>query len=259
MPRRQGGDEGRRLQREVVRPRGQPVEERLPHGGGGIAVEALEHHGDAQDVVAAEGHLLAPLRIEELLAIEGDEALDQVAVGGIRLGSHVHEHGAEELGQLARPEREPRDDAEAAAAAALQAPRTGPGWCRHWRCAPCRRPSPPRPRSGRRRPGRSAWRRCRSRRSGSGRPRPPWCSRRPARSGRPWRRRRRRAATPRRRPATPPAAGDRCSPGRRRRRAARCGSWRASRPAANRARWTSPDRSDRRPSRPAAGDGCARS
>ena len=101
---------------------GQPVEERLPHGGGSVAVEALEHHGDAQDVVAAEGDLLAPLRIEELLAVEGDEALDQLAVGGIGLGSHVHEHGAEELGQLARPEREPRDDAEAAAAAALQGP-----------------------------------------------------------------------------------------------------------------------------------------
>ena len=136
---------------------------------------SLEH------VVGPERHLLAPLRIEQALAIEGDEALDQAPVGGVRLGLHRRERAAEELRQLAGAQGEPGHHAQAAAAAALQAPEqvgVGAGVGDAHRAVGrdhlgLDQARPP--------PGRSAWRSCRSRRSGSGRPRrrcvqPPPCT-----------------------------------------------------------------------------------
>ena len=56
------------------------------------------------------------------LAVEADDLADQPAERGVRGRLDRHEHGAEELRQIVRPQREPGHDAEAAATAALDRP-----------------------------------------------------------------------------------------------------------------------------------------
>ena len=56
------------------------------------------------------------------LAVEADDPADQPAERGVRRRLDRHEHGAEELRQVMRPQREPGHDAEAAATAALERP-----------------------------------------------------------------------------------------------------------------------------------------
>ena len=167
----------------------------------------------AKSVVGPERHLLAPVRIEEALAIEGDEALDQVA--GRRRPTW--------------PAPSPNTPPKIRAARACASVR---------RVTTPRLPPPP-PFSAQNRSGlvqALAMRTSPSAVTTSASSRPAAadavalgeaaeaaaldqagdadgaCSRRPARSGRPWRRRHRPAARPRRRRPTPPAAARRLQP-----------------------------------------------
>ena len=84
LPGRHGRDPWRRLDAEILRRTGQPVEERAPDCLRLLLVQPLEHHGDRKDVARPEGDLLAPVRIEEALAVEADDPADQPAERGVR-------------------------------------------------------------------------------------------------------------------------------------------------------------------------------
>jgi hypothetical protein len=92
-----------------------------------LLVQPLEHHGDREDVARLEGDLLAPVRIEEALAVEADDPPDQLAERGVRCRLDRHERRAEKFRQGMGPQREPGHHAEATAIAALD-PRNRSGW-----------------------------------------------------------------------------------------------------------------------------------
>ena len=70
----------------------------------------------------AEFQRLAPVRVEQGVAVEIDDPREQRAVRFIRRCLDVAEYRTESRGQLARAQRQTRDDAETAAAAALDGP-----------------------------------------------------------------------------------------------------------------------------------------
>ena len=130
--------------------------------------------------------LLAPMRIEQRLRIELDDPADQPAERVVRSRPDGGEHRAERRRQIMSLQREPRHDAEAAAATALEAPeqlrvRAGIG-------------DPHRAVGGddlgfeqaRRSHAVRLRESFRSRRSGSGPQRPPSGSRHPGHSDQPW-------------------------------------------------------------------------
>ncbi len=63
---------------EILRPRLHPVEERSPDLSDLRTVESLARHTELKSVVRLKVDVLAPMRIKELVAIEADEALDQL-------------------------------------------------------------------------------------------------------------------------------------------------------------------------------------
>ncbi len=79
MLRRQRHHHWRRGEAIVLRSGGDEVEERLPHSLSRVLIETLEHHGELERVVGPELHLFAPVGIEKAVAIEGDEATDELA------------------------------------------------------------------------------------------------------------------------------------------------------------------------------------
>ena len=87
-----------------------------------LLVQPLEHHGDREDVVRPEGDLLAPVRIEEALAVEADDPADQPTERGVRRRLDRHERRSEEFRQIMGPQRKPGHHTEATATAALEPP-----------------------------------------------------------------------------------------------------------------------------------------
>src|SRR5262245_21139423 len=87
-----------------------------------LLVEALEHHGDPDRVARPQHDLLAPMRVEEAVPIEAKGSGDELAECRVGRRLDPAKDGAEVVRQLARSEREPGDDAKAAAAATLDAP-----------------------------------------------------------------------------------------------------------------------------------------
>src|SRR5215469_8377685 len=59
----------------------QPIEERLPDLLRLLGVESDMNHADFEFVVGREVRLLAPMIVEESIAVETDEVTDQAAVG----------------------------------------------------------------------------------------------------------------------------------------------------------------------------------
>src|SRR5262249_22594072 len=64
----------------------------------------------------------APMGIEKVVSVKGDEPTDQAAKGGVGLRMDGGKDAAEKVRQVVGPQRQPRDSPEAAAAAALEAP-----------------------------------------------------------------------------------------------------------------------------------------
>ena len=108
--------------REVLRRGCQPVEERAPGGLRLLLIETLEHHRDVEDVPRAEGDLLAPMGVEQRLAVEGDDLANQSPKRVVRCRLDGREHRAEELRQVVRSQRELGHDTEAPATASLDRP-----------------------------------------------------------------------------------------------------------------------------------------
>ena len=105
-----------------VAARGEPVQERLPGRLGRLAREPLGHHGKPHDGSVVEDDLFTPMRVEEAIAIVLHEPRDECAIVLRRCARGSSPDGAERLGQFARSQRQPRDDAETPAAAALECP-----------------------------------------------------------------------------------------------------------------------------------------
>jgi hypothetical protein len=81
----------------VFRPRAHPVEERRPDTLCLLLRESLEQHRD-HEALAAEDHLLAPVRVHEIGAIEAERLIDQGAVGGIGARTDKRFHGSKPFG-----------------------------------------------------------------------------------------------------------------------------------------------------------------
>ncbi len=122
MPRRNGDDSRRRRVRKIVRRCRHPVEKRLPRGFRLRLADPLEHHRDIERVVGAKRRLLAPVRIEEALGVERDEARDQPLERRVGTGADRRVDAAEEFRELVRAQRDLRHHAKAAPAATLQPP-----------------------------------------------------------------------------------------------------------------------------------------
>ncbi|CAM5352776.1 hypothetical protein RLIN73S_03274 [Rhodanobacter lindaniclasticus] len=110
-----------RLGDAVFRARLHPGQERRPDRLHLRLVQPMAQHAQVQ-LAAAETHLLAPVRIEQIAAIKRDCLGDQGAIRGIGGCLDRAEHRAEERRQFARAQGQPGDHAEAAAATALEAP-----------------------------------------------------------------------------------------------------------------------------------------
>src|SRR5205823_2554889 len=108
--------------REVLRRRAHPGEERLPEPARLLRVETLADHRELKSVVGSDLHLLAPMRIEESLGIELEEARQEPAEGLVRGGLDLAPRAAEELRQRVGAQRQEGHDAPAAAAAAIDGP-----------------------------------------------------------------------------------------------------------------------------------------
>ena len=101
---RHGCDSRRRGNREILRRFRHPIEEWLPDGVRLLLVEALEHHAKTSSTLPRpEGCRLAPVRIEERVAVEADEAADQAPESCIGESLDRHQDTAEEFRQLACP------------------------------------------------------------------------------------------------------------------------------------------------------------
>ena len=121
-PGRDAADVGTLLERIVAGRGAEPVEERLPDACLLRCVEALAHQRDLQRVVRPDGNALPPVGIEQAVGVEVDESTDQSPE--CRIGSCLDlcADRAERRGKLVGSQREFRQDAEAAAAAALDGP-----------------------------------------------------------------------------------------------------------------------------------------
>jgi hypothetical protein len=62
----------------------------------------LEYHGDRQDVARSEDELLAPVRIEQALAVEADYPADQSSKGSVRCCFDRCEYRTEEFRKIVR-------------------------------------------------------------------------------------------------------------------------------------------------------------
>src|SRR5882757_8874282 len=106
----------------IFLPRPNPTEERCPDVLYLLSGQALKQHPDIECIVGAEVDLLAPMGVKEVRAIEAHRLGDQGSVGLIGRSSYRCRDSAKELGQFPRTQREPGDDAEGAASAALDCP-----------------------------------------------------------------------------------------------------------------------------------------
>jgi hypothetical protein len=59
----------------------------------------LEHHGDRENIARPEHDLLAPVRIEQVPAVEADDLADQAAERSVRRRFDRREYHAKELRQ----------------------------------------------------------------------------------------------------------------------------------------------------------------
>ena len=121
---RVGRDDAQRreLEVELLRARVDRGEERLPRRDCLAARHPLEHHRDLQRVVAPEAQLLAPVRTDQRIRAEVEREADQLAERRLGRGLDGEVDRAEGLGQRMYAQRQPRDDREVAAAAALERP-----------------------------------------------------------------------------------------------------------------------------------------
>src|SRR6266487_754400 len=115
-------DGHRTLEREVLRRVSDPVEKWAPNTLRLLAVQPLEHHGNRDGVTGIKTNLLAPVAIEQVVAVETNDPSRQLAESGIRRGLDGSENSAEIIGQLPRPECDSGDDAQTAPAPAFESP-----------------------------------------------------------------------------------------------------------------------------------------
>ena len=120
MPGGCAADDRRPLEGEILRRSGNPVEERPLDILRLLVVQPLGYHRDGEDVARAKDDALAPVRVEQAVAIECDEPSDQAAKYRIGHRPDRQKCDAEPSRELMRPEDEPGDDAEAAATAAFE-------------------------------------------------------------------------------------------------------------------------------------------
>src|SRR5262245_50583482 len=80
------------LHRDILRGSSHPGEEWPPDVLRMLLVEPLEDHRDPQEVPRPKGHLLPPVRIEEALVVQADDASDQGAEGRLRGSSDRPKH-----------------------------------------------------------------------------------------------------------------------------------------------------------------------
>src|SRR5262249_16581757 len=99
-----------------------PIEERTPDRLRLLLIQSLERHADIHLVAGPQGDDFAPMGIEKVVSVKGDEPTDQAAKGGVGLRMDGGKDAAEKVRQVGGPQRQPRDSPEAAAAAALEAP-----------------------------------------------------------------------------------------------------------------------------------------
>src|SRR5580704_5412949 len=120
-----GGD-GCNLQRfrydEVLRRTDEKIEEGLPGSVGLRLIQSLERHVKQQYAIGAERDRLSPMGIKERLVIEAHECANQFAERGVGVRLYQTLHSAEECRELVGRKCQPRNNAKAAAAAALQRP-----------------------------------------------------------------------------------------------------------------------------------------
>src|SRR5215203_672566 len=118
--RRHAGDNRSALQDKPARC--DTVQEGLPDVSRLLGGHTVRHHVDDQRVVRREADLFSPVVVEEMLMVEGHELADQPPA--IRVGSRLDREAgcAEEFGKFVETQCDLADDAEAAAAAALQCP-----------------------------------------------------------------------------------------------------------------------------------------
>src|ERR1051325_3779126 len=98
------------------------VEKWLPDLLGVLRAHPLECERQLEDVVAPDLDLLPPVLVAQPVAIERDEALEQLLERRVALRGDLAADVAEVVGQRVRHERHPGDHAERAAAAAAQRP-----------------------------------------------------------------------------------------------------------------------------------------
>ena len=122
MSRRYVQDHHFLLDRKVLRRVSHPVEKWAPNTFCLLAVQPLEHHGNRDGVTGIKTNLLAPVAIEQVVAVETNDPSRQLAESGIRPGFDCSENSAEIIGQLPRPECDSGDDAQTAPAPAFESP-----------------------------------------------------------------------------------------------------------------------------------------
>ena len=106
----------------ILRRRLHPICKRFPRGIRLVGIESLTHHRNLEQIVGTEMHLLAPMRVEQVVAIEAQELRDQSRERRIRFRLDLAARIAEIFRQLMRAQREAGDDAECAAAPAFECP-----------------------------------------------------------------------------------------------------------------------------------------
>src|SRR6266496_2888586 len=70
-----GDDPRRRFDREILRRSCHPIEERPPDAFRLLPFETLEHHEHVERVARPERRLLAPMRVEERVVVDYNDAL----------------------------------------------------------------------------------------------------------------------------------------------------------------------------------------
>src|SRR5271170_7242918 len=98
VPRRYRARAVAAAKRKVLRRRFHPVEERQPNRSRLRVLEALAHHEQLERVVWLECNLFAPVRIEEIVGVEGKEAPNQTPESVVRLRLDLSPRAAEERG-----------------------------------------------------------------------------------------------------------------------------------------------------------------
>src|SRR5690348_6518145 len=99
-----------------------PIEKRLPDLASLSSIQSMRNHFYFERVVGPDLGLLAPMVIEQMLAVEAHELADQPLESLIRFGLDLEVGGAEKLWQLVKTHCHPAHHAEGAPSAALQRP-----------------------------------------------------------------------------------------------------------------------------------------